>query len=280
MSTRMRDSLMRNLGELRHEPTDKRVRARLADRTVIDSTRAVLVWEPRRVVASYAVPVEDVLGTLIPTPLVPATVPSDDVGFPLPDVSKLPVLDPRIPFAVHTADGDPVGVRGPDESRLGAGFRPADPDLAGHVILDFASFDAWFEEDEPIVSHPRDPFHRIDVLRSSRHVRITLDGYLLAETTAARLLFETMLPVRYYIPREDVRVALRPSPTRTYCAYKGEASYWSALAGERVVNDLVWSYERPLHDAADVSGMLAFFDERVDLVLDGVARDRPVTPWS
>ncbi len=280
MSTRVRDALMRHLGELRHEPSERRVRARLADQTVIDSTRAVLVWEPRRVVASYAVPVEDVHGDLIPLPSLPATASSAAVGFHVPDIGKLPVLDPRIPFAVHTTDGESVGVRGRDGSRLGAGFRPTDPDLAGHVILDFASFDAWFEEDERIVSHPRDPFHRIDVLPSSRRVRLTLDGYVLAESTRARLLFETMLPVRYYMPREDVRTELHPSATRTYCAYKGEASYWSATVGGRVVSDLVWSYDAPLHDAAGVSGLVAFFDERVDLVLDGQRRERPLTPWS
>jgi hypothetical protein len=125
-----------------------------------------------------------------------------------------------MPFSVHTTDGEPVGMQGPDQSRVGVGFRPTDPHLAGHVILDFASFDAWFDEDEPIVSHPRDPCHRIDVLHSSPRVRITLDGYLLAETIAARLRIETMLPVRYYIPREDVRAELHPSRTRTYCAYK------------------------------------------------------------
>jgi len=189
------------------------------------------------------------------------------------------VLDPSIAFDVHTADGEAVEVRGPDGAAAGAGFRPSDPDLAGHVVLDFAAFD-WFEEDERVVSHPRDPFHRIDVLRSSRQVRLELDGHVLAETNRARLLFETTLPMRFYLPPEDVRAELEPSPTRTWCAYKGEASYWSPVVTGQAVADLAWSYGTPLHDATDVQGLIAFFDERVDVVLDGQRRERPVTPWS
>jgi uncharacterized protein (DUF427 family) len=189
------------------------------------------------------------------------------------------VLDPSIPFEVHTADGEAVEVRSPDGSSGGAGFRPRDPDLAEHVVLDFAAFD-WYEEDEPVVSHPRDPFHRIDVLRSSRQVRLELDGHVLAESDRARWLFETTLPVRFYLPREDVRVELQPSPTRTWCAYKGEASYWSPVLGRALVPDLGWTYQAPLHDASDVQGLLAFFNERVDVVLDGQRQERPVTLWS
>lgn len=275
----MRDALMDHLGELRHEPTEKRVRATLSDQTVVDSTRAMLVWEPRRVVASYAVPVEDVQGDIVPAP---AAAPTEGAatGFHVPDVSKLPVLDPRIPFEVHTTGGEPVSVRAGDASTPANGFRPTDPDLSGHVILDFAGFDAWHEEDEPIVSHPRDPFHRIDVLRSSRTVRIELDGHVLAESNRPHLLFETMLPVRYYLPREDVSATLHPSSTNTYCAYKGEATYWSPEVDGHIVADLVWAYEDPLHEASEVAGLVAFFDERLDLVLDGRTRARPVTPWS
>ena len=156
----------------------------------------------------------------------------------MPDVSSRPVLDPGIPFAVHTAHGEVVDVRTAGGDRPAAGLRLADPDLSGYVVLDFAAFDTWYEEDEANVGHPRDPFHRIDVLPSSRHVRIELDGEVLAESTRPTLLFETMLPTRYYLPREDVRAALVPSDTWTYCAYKGRASYFSALVGEQRVADL------------------------------------------
>ena len=166
----------------------------LGAETVIDSTRAILVWEPRRVVPSYAVPAEDIRAALAPAP---AT--NGDVAG---------VLHPGIPFGVHTAAGEPVSIG----DRVGAGFRLADEDLAGYVVLDFDAFDDWFEEDEPIVGHPRDPFHRVDVRRTSRPVRIEVDGDVVAETTRARLLFETSLPLRFYLPREDVRVRLPRAP--------------------------------------------------------------------
>ena len=130
------------------------------------------------------------------------------------------------------------------------------------------------------MGHPRYPFHRIDVLASSRTVRLELDGQLLAELSRPALLFETMLPARYYLPREDIRAGLIPSTTTSYCAYKGRASYWSATVGGRVIPDLAWAYEEPLHDAAQVGGLIAFFDERIDVTLDGRRRERPVTPWS
>ena len=276
MSSRVRDALMRELDSLRHEPTEKRVRALVGDHVAIESTRAMLVWEPRRIVPSYAVPVEDVRGELLPVPEA-TTRPEDHQGQRLGDLS---ILDPRVPFAVHTADGEPVSVRVHGEVREAVGFRVADPDLAGHVVLDFGGFDAWYDEDERIVSHPRDPFHRIDILHSSREVRIEVDGELVAETRRPMLLFETGLPMRSYLPREDVRVPLVPSPRRTRCAYKGEASYWSPQVGGRTHDSLAWSYESPLRDAAEVEGLIAFFDERVDVEVDGERRPRPVTPWS
>ena len=160
------------------------------------------------------------------------------------------------------------------------GFRPEDPELAGHVVLDFAGFDRWLEEDEEISGHPRDPFHRVDVRASSRHVQLLLDGEVLADSTRPSLVFETLLPVRYHLRPEDVRAPLRPSDTRTWCPYKGAASYWSVEVAGRVVPDLLWSYENPLPDAAELTGLRAFFDERLDVVVDGEPRPRPVTPWS
>jgi uncharacterized protein (DUF427 family) len=273
MSVRVRDLFMGELDSLRHEPIDKRIRAQLGDRTVIDSTSALLVWEPKRVVPSYAVPVEDVDADLGAEPDA-SDPPGAPEGSPL---GGRRVLDPGIPFSVHTTDGEPVTVRTPVGERGGAAFRPSDADLAGYVVLDFGAFDAWFEEDERNFAHPRDPFHRIDIVHSSRHVRVERDGELLAESKQPYLLFETGLPVRYYLPRDDVRTdLLRPSDARTWCAYKGQASYWS-FAGE---DDLVWSYPEPLRDATEVTGRMAFFNERVDIVVDGERLERPVTPWS
>ncbi len=280
MSARMREFFSDGLDLLRREPIAKRIRAVQGDDTVVDTTRAELVWEPRRVVPSYAVPVGDVLGELLPAaPAAPAGA-ADRAGVRLPDVTDRPVLDPTVPFAVHTTPGQIMTVRAGGRDRPAAGFCPTDPDLAGYVVLDFGTFDAWYEEDEPNLAHPRDPFHRIDVLPSSRPVRVELDGMLLAESSRPALLFETMLPTRYYVPREDIRAALIPSSTTSYCAYKGRASYWSATVGGRLVPDLAWSYEEPLHEAARVRGLVAFFDERVNLSLDGRRRERPITPWS
>jgi uncharacterized protein (DUF427 family) len=275
MSIRVRDLFMQELGALRHEPIEKRIRATLGDETVVDTRRALLVWEPKRIVPSYAVPVEDVNGALgAAAPDAPEAGGMSDGPLRLGDV---PVLDPSIPFRVHTAAGEPLAIRVPGDDREAEAFRPADPALDGYLLLDFAAFDAWYEEDERNVAHPRDPFHRIDIVHSSRHVRVELDGEPLAESSRPYLLFEPPLPVRYYLPAEDVRTdLLSPSDTRTFCAYKGEASYWS-LAGAA---DVAWTYRQPLREAAEVTDRVAFFNERVDLVVDGERLERPVTPWS
>jgi uncharacterized protein (DUF427 family) len=267
MSVKVRDLLMGELDSLRYEPIDKRIRALLGDRTVVDSTRALLVWEPKRVVPSYAVPVADVDAVLS------AAGTEERPAVEAPRLGDRPVYDPSIPFSVHTSDGEPLTVG----AREAAGFRPSDPALADYVVLDFTAFDAWFEEDEPNFAHPRDPFHRIDILHSSRHVRVEAGGEVVAETSGPCLLFEPPLPVRYYLPPEDVRTdLLRPSGKRTFCAYKGQATYWSLEDAEGVA----WSYPQPLREAAEVTGRLAFFNERVDIVVDGERLERPVTPWS
>jgi uncharacterized protein (DUF427 family) len=279
MSTRVRDLLMGELGQLRYEPTEKRIRGTLGDRAVIDSERAMLVWEPKRIVPTYAVPVEDIDGDI--SAMLPAASgePAPD-GVPAiggPQLAGRPVYDPSIPFSVHTTDGEPLVIRVRGADREAAAFRPFDDALAGYVMLDFGSFDAWFEEDERNVAHPRDPFHRIDIVHGSRHVRIEREGEVLAESATPYLLFEPPLPVRYYLSPEDVAThVLRPSPTTTFCAYKGQASYWS-LEDE---DDVAWSYPQPLREAAEVTDRIAFFNERVDIVVDGTHLERPITPWS
>ena len=279
MSIQFRGMLASGVGQLRYEPTAKRIRAVLGGHTVVDTTRAILLWEPRRIVPSYGVPVEDFHGDLVPAGTTSAAG-TDEMGVRLPDLSERPVLDPSVPFAAHSTEGDVVDVRADGQTRPGAGFRPSDPDLAGYVVLDFGAFDAWYEEDERNVAHPRDPFHRVDVLASSRQVSLELDGQVLAQSSRPMLLFETMLPTRYYLPREDIRAELIPSDKRTYCAYKGQASYWSVPVGGGLHTDIAWTYPDPLHDALNVRGLIAFFNERVDLVVDGERRERPITPWS
>ena len=277
MSTRLRDVLWARLEELRHEPIDKRIRATLGDATVIDSTRALLVWEAKRVVPTYAVPEADISAEVVATDT-STVMDESQFGVAAMDAPQLlgrPVFDPGVPFAVRMTPGTDVAIRAGD--REAAGFRPDDDALAGYVIVDFAAFDAWYEEDERNLGHPRDPFHRIDIVHSSRHVRVERDGVLLAESSNPRLLFEPPLPVRYYLPPADVRTELlRPSDKRSICAYKGEASYWS-LGGE---DDVAWTYPAPLREAQEVTDHICFFNEMVDIVVDGTPLERPVTPWS
>jgi uncharacterized protein (DUF427 family) len=271
----VRDLLMGSLSELRYEPVDKRIRGVIGDEVLIDTDRALLVWEPKRVVPSYAVPARELEEVASP-----ASEPGDAPPTPgrgVPHLGQRPVYDPSVPFAVHTTDGVELDLHVAGATRRAAAFQPADDALSEYVIVDFDAFDEWFEEDERNVGHPRDPFHRIEIVHSSRSVRVERDGELLAASSRPYLLLEAPLPVRYYLPREDVTDGiLQPSSTRTLCAYKGQAAYWS-LANEA---DIAWSYAHPLREAAEVTDRIAFFNERVDLIVDGTRLERPVTPWS
>jgi uncharacterized protein (DUF427 family) len=271
MSLRAMDVWTRAVGEGMHEPTEKRLRVEHGGSVIAETAQGRLVWEPRRIVPSYAVPVADLAGGLVPEPATGAD-----------ERALRPVLTPGTPFSVHTSPGESLTVRLADGSELpGAAFRPDDPALAGYVVLDFFSFDRWYEEDEPIVGHPRDPFSRIDLRRSSRSVEVAVGGETLASSDRPLLLFETGLPLRFYLPPDDVRLdLLRPTTTRSTCAYKGHASYLSYDGPAGAVEDIAWSYPEPLPDVAPIAGMVAFFDERADVVVDGVLRGRPRTEWS
>jgi uncharacterized protein (DUF427 family) len=155
------------------------------------------------------------------------------------------------------------------------------PPLAGYLALYWRKMDAWYEEGEQVFVHPRDPYHRIDVLDSDRHVKVMVNGEVVAETDRPKVLFETGLPPRYYIPPEDVRTEkLVPSEKTTQCPYKGVASYWSVEVGGERAKDLVWGYQDPIPEAAKMKGHLCFFNEKVDLEVDGEEQERPQTQWS
>lgn len=245
----MRDLFGDVLGSLRYEPTEKRLRAYLAGALIADTVDGRLIWEPDRVVPTYAIPVADVSARLEPT---------------------------GGTFRVRNLPGAQFDVVAGATRRTGAAFRPDDPDLVDYLVLDFGAFD-WREEDAAIIAHPHDPFRRIDILPSARHVRIEWDGRLLADSSEPMLLFETLLPVRFYLPRADIAVDLQPTDTVTHCAYKGRASYYSVPGGPA---DLAWTYREPLHEAEPVRDRVAFFDELVDVIVDGQLRDRPITSWS
>ena len=177
------------LPELRIHPTAKRIRAFVGDDTVIDSTSALIVWEPRRIVPSYAVPLED-----ISAPLQPAAADATAEELAV-EVSGAPVLDPRTGFALHTVDGQSFDIAA--ATRLpNAAFVADDPDLEGYAIIDFDAFDEWREEDELLVAHARDPFGTVDTRRSSRRVVIEIAGTTIADSTRSVMLFETFLPTR------------------------------------------------------------------------------------
>ncbi len=276
--------LVAALPELRAHPTVARVRAYSAGRAVVDSVRAQVVWEPRRVVPCFAVPRDDVDAALVPydgpvatEQAVPLAVPAHGSN----GTGRAAVLDPRTPFTAHSCPGRSWTLRSGDVELAGAGFTPDDPDLADHVLLDWDSFEEWREEDDVVVGHPHDPFDRIDCRQSSRHVQISIDGTVLADTRRAVLLMETPLPLRFYVPVDDVaQHLLVPSETRTVCAYKGTAVYWSVRTDGRALTDLAWTYRAPLNDALPVRDLVGFFTERVDLSIDGQRVPRPVTPWS
>ncbi|MFY9778845.1 MAG: DUF427 domain-containing protein, partial [Trebonia sp.] len=147
--------------------------------------------------------------------------------------------------------------------------------------FDWAAMDEWLEEDEPVYTHPRDPYKRVDILASSRQVRVEVDGVTVADSTRPHILFETGLPPRYYLPLPDVRTELLvPSATQSHCPYKGTAAYWSVDTGHGVHPDLVWIYRTPLPESQKVAGLACFYNEKVDLYIDGELQDRPRTQFS
>lgn len=238
MAIDLHEQAARLLAELRFVGTPRRVRAARDGRTVLDTCDAFLVWEPRRVVPQYAVPPGDLRLAVTEHP-------------PAPLLDRLgPVLEPYH-LEWHTTPGISLHADGLGE----VAFRPDDPALHGRIIVRFDRFD-WREEAEPIVSHPHDPYARIDVRLSDRHVRVEIGGMTIAESTRPVALFETGLPVRWYLPRADTRMdLLTPSDTRSTCAYKGEASYLSA----RGAPDVAWFYPAPLIDAVPVTDMVCFW---------------------
>jgi uncharacterized protein (DUF427 family) len=244
-------------GRVRTEPGRKRVRTYLAGELVADSIRPTLVWEVPYYPAYY-LPLADVRAELIPTGQVEHS----------PSRGDAQLFDVR----VATATAPAAARRYPDS--------PLEP-LRDLVRLDWGAMTEWLEEDEPVYTHPRDPYTRVDILASSRHVRVEVDGVTVADSHQPRILFETGLPPRYYLPLSDLRLdLLRPSTTETHCPYKGMATYWSLVLGDTVHPDVVWMYRAPLPESQKIAGLACLYNERVDLYLDGVLQQRPRTHFS
>ncbi|KAI0926005.1 hypothetical protein AcW1_008292 [Taiwanofungus camphoratus] len=161
----------------------------------------------------------------------------------------------------------------------GAVTKYTEGELSDLINIEFGAMDAWFEEDEQIFVHPKDPYKRVDVLQSSRHVRVEINGVEVANTTKPRLLFETSLAVRTYIPKTDCRMDLLiPSDLTTQCPYKGVANYYNVrLPSGEVVQNIVWWYRTPQPECGEIKGFAAFYDEKVDVWVDGVKQQRPVS---
>lgn len=244
-------------GRVRTEPSHKRVRAYLAGSLVADSIRPTLVWEIPYYPAYY-VPVADVRAELVPTGAIESS-PSRGDG---------QVFD----IVVESATARAAALRYPD-SPLEA--------IRDLVRLDWNAMTEWLEEDEPVYTHPRDPYTRVDILASSRHIRVEIAGVTVAESHRPVILFETSLPPRYYMPLSHLRMdLLRPSATTTHCPYKGTATYWSIDTGRSVHKDAVWMYRAPLPESQKIGGLACFYNERVDIYLDGELQERPHTHFS
>jgi uncharacterized protein (DUF427 family) len=240
------------------EPVPRRVRAVLAGVTVLDTLRARYVWEWPPYPQFY-IPLADVA---------PGVLLDEDHAQRLSRGTArrhaLQVDDVRRPAAARVYGADAL------------------PGLADHVRFEWDALDAWYEEDEQVYVHPRSPYARVDALRSSRPVRIEVDGVVLAEAASSVVVFETGLPPRHYLDRTALRTEhLEPSATVTACPYKGTTGgYWSALVGGQLHADLAWSYTFPTRELLPIAGLVAFYNERVDLFVDGVLQPRPRTPLS
>jgi uncharacterized protein (DUF427 family) len=159
---------------------------------------------------------------------------------------------------------------------------PACAAIKDHFAFEWNAMDAWYEEEEEIFVHARDPYKRVDAIRSARRVRIAVGGEMVADTQRPTLVFETGHPVRYYIPLEDIRRDLLiASETVSRCPYKGIASYWSVKAGDKIFSDLAWSYRDPIPECPKIKALVCFFQEReAAIAVDGVELPRLSTKWS
>src|SRR5271165_6016040 len=236
------------------EPAPRRVRGYVDGALVFDTTRAHYVWEIAYY-PQYYIPAADVRMELLQ---------DED------HVQKLQLGSSRL-FSLNSAGR---------VQKSAARLYDSGP-VAGSVRFEWDALE-WFEEDEPIIGHPRSPYVRVDALRSHRHIRVELDGVVLADTRSPVLLFETGLPTRYYIdPTDVVFEHLEPSSTQTLCPYKGTTSgYWTVRVGDTVHPDLAWTYHYPLPAVAPIAGLVAFYNEKLDVIVEGAALPRPHTHFS
>ena len=229
----------------------------LGGEVIADTTHPKLVWE-RPYYPVYYFPIGDVRpGALIATEHTKRS-PSRGTA----DVFDVKSSSGTAEKAAHQHAGSPI------------------EEIRDYVAFDWDAMDGWFEDDEEVFVHARDPYTRIDILPSSRHIEVKVDGVTVADSHQPRLLFETGLPVRYYLPKTDVRMdLLTPTETRTHCPYKGTAEYWSVTVGDTTHEDLVWGYPTPLPESTKAAGLVSFYNEKLDIYVDGVLEDKPKTKF-
>jgi uncharacterized protein (DUF427 family) len=240
------------------EPVPRRIRAFLGGRLVLDTTRALYLSEWPGYPQYY---------------------------IPAADIDSQLLVDERHTEQLARGLAHRHGLRVDQTRRPGCiqiYSAPCLDRIAGTARLDWAALDAWFEEDEEVFVHPRSPYTRVDALRSTRTVRVELDGLLLAESSSPVMVFETGLPTRYYLNRADVDFDhLRPTDTATACPYKGRTSgYWSVHVAGALHADLAWAYDFPTRALLPIAGLVAFYNEKVDILVDGRPIPRPRTHFS
>lgn len=240
------------------EPTLRWIRVKFGGKYIADSKRALLLLEygPGRLPAYYF-PKEDVLMDV----LFPTDYKQDEDQRRFWNLKVGDQISENAAYSFHNPPADHLAIK-------------------NYITFKWHLMDAWFEEEEVFV-HARDPHKRVDVMASSRHIRIEIDGKIIAESQRPYLLFETNLPVRYYLPREDIKMDLLiPSKTVTRCPYKGVAEYWDVNSGQSQHKDFVWSYPVPILENPKIKDLMCFFNEKVDIYVDGDLQNRPQTPWS
>lgn len=248
---------------MRTELSERWVRAFVGDVAVVDSRSPLLFWEEQFPVPAYAFARTDVREDL----LRPSAEPPPGGSF----------------FSPHGAVSHWYDLHLDGRRLPHAAWRRDDPELADRLVLSWQPglLDRWLEEDEVVSSHPRDPHTRVDALPSSRHVVVSVAGTVLADSREPVLLFETGLPTRYYLPVQDVRLELlTPSDNSSHCPYKGVADRYWDLAGGPEVRNVAWAYSAPYPAVGAVQDRVAFYNELVDLTVDGVALPRPESPFS
>jgi uncharacterized protein (DUF427 family) len=247
---------MTERGRVRVEPGTKRVRVMLGGEIIADTISPLLVWE----VPSY------------PTYYFPPGDVRTELLIPTGEVKRSPSRGEATQYVVKAGNAE------------GAAYAFHDaliPECIDHYVFVWRTMDHWFEEDEEVFVHARDPYTRIEILPSGRRVRVEIDGETVAHSTHASFLYETGLPTRYYFPKTDVRMDLMTATDRvTACPYKGTARYWSVAVDGVSHENIVWGYDSPFPESQKIAGLVAFYNEKVDIYVDEVLQERPKTKFS